>query len=64
MLDHGQYTRYYIVKVLFANTCFIYEYSQGKETFGWSDEDTKQLFNLHPVLMIFGFVFFMGQCER
>ncbi len=30
-------------------------------TFAWKGDP--QQFNLHPVLMIAGFIFFMGQCE-
>ena len=36
--------------------------AEGK-TFAWKDDPDLE-FNLHPVLMIAGFIYFMGQGER
>ncbi len=46
-------------KFLFLPT--IPSHPKDKETFAWSGNDARQLFNLHPTLMVSGLVFFVGQ---
>ena len=40
----------------------IQYHSKDGKPFAWKS-DPKLEFNLHPVLMVAGFIYFMGQCE-